>query len=204
MLITLEGIDGCGKSSLHAALETMLKDLSPVMTREPGATWIGDQVRRAIAEQSDPIAEALLFVADHAAHLREVVRPALEKGQLVISDRYIDSRFAYQEVSLIGCVPDPARWLREVHNGWTIIPDLTFLLVLPVQVALTRTQKRGSAEHFEKAEVLEHVQNNYLCHAGEQPKRFVVVDGTLGPEVIQRFVAEEILRRCSSGYSPVP
>lgn len=102
MLITIEGIDGCGKSSLHEALAGRLSDLSPVMTREPGATWIGDQVRRAIAEQADPIAEALLFVADHAAHLREVVWPALTDGRLVISDRYIDSRFAYQEVSLSG------------------------------------------------------------------------------------------------------
>ena len=66
MLITLEGIDGTGKSTLHAALSEPLTDLQPVFTREPGSTWVGDAVRRAIAEQTDPVTEALLFVADHA------------------------------------------------------------------------------------------------------------------------------------------
>ncbi|WP_319580946.1 dTMP kinase [uncultured Methanospirillum sp.] len=195
MLITIEGIDGCGKSSLHEALAGRLRDLSPVMTREPGATWIGDQVRRAIAEQVDPIAEALLFVADHAAHLREVVRPALADGRLLISDRYIDSRFAYQEVSLSGFLPDPPGWLSAVHNGWTIIPDLTFLLVLPVETALARTQKRGAAEHFEKTEVLTKVQNNYLNRARAEPGRFVIIDGALAPETILNFVESKIRKR---------
>ncbi|MDD1693954.1 MAG: dTMP kinase, partial [Methanoregula sp.] len=72
MLVTLEGIDGSGKSSLHAALKDLLVDLDPVFTREPGATWVGDSVRRAIAEQIDPVTEATLFVADHAAHLAKV------------------------------------------------------------------------------------------------------------------------------------
>lgn len=168
------------------------------MTREPGATWIGDQVRRAIAEQSDPIAEALLFVADHAAHLREIVRPALAEGRVVISDRYIDSRFVYQEVTLDGILPDPVRWLHDVHNNWTVIPDLTFLLVLPVDIALSRTQKREVNEHFEKRGVLERVQNAYLRRAGEDPGRFVVIDATLQEQVIQTFVGEEIRRRVSS------
>jgi dTMP kinase len=195
MLVTLEGIDGSGKSSLHTALGSRLADISPIMTREPGATWIGDQVRRAIAEQSDPIAEALLFVADHAAHLREVVRPALAEGKVVISDRYIDSRFAYQEVTLDGILPDPIRWLQEVHHGWTVIPDLTFLLVLPIATALSRTKKREVNEHFEKFAILERVQNAYLRRAGEEPGRFVLVDATLQEEVIQTFVEEEIRRR---------
>lgn len=198
MLITLEGIDGSGKSSLHAALRDELCHLSPVMTREPGATWIGEQVRRAIAEHVDPVAEALLFVADHAAHLREVVRPALESDSLVISDRYIDSRFAYQEVSLEGFLPDPGMWLWHVHNGWTILPDLTFLLVLPVEVALTRTEKRGSPEHFERADVLLKVQQNYLRRAREDPGRFVLVDATQPEGVVHSFVAREIVTRVVS------
>ena len=195
MLITLEGIDGSGKSSLHNSLGELLSEYSPVMTREPGSTWIGDQVRRAIAEQSDPIAEALLFVADHAAHLKEVVRPALAQGRLVISDRYIDSRFVYQEVSLQGSMPDPVKWLTDVHSGWTIIPDLTFLLVLPVETAINRTKKRSSSEHFEKAEILRRVQDNYLTRAGSEPARFVMVDATQSEETIQQFVKKEIVRR---------
>jgi len=82
VLITLEGIDGSGKSTLLSALEKSLSDLSPVFTREPGATWVGEQVRRAITERADPVTEALLFAADHAAHLEAVVRPASPRGGL--------------------------------------------------------------------------------------------------------------------------
>lgn len=195
ILISLEGIDGSGKSSLHTALGTLLSQYSPVMTREPGSTWIGDAVRRAIAEEGDPIAEALLFVADHAAHLREVIRPALAENRLVITDRYIDSRFVYQEVSLEGSLQDPEKWLCAVHAGWTILPDLTFLLVLPVETALGRTKKRGSAEHFEKAGTLKRVQDAYLRRAQADPGRFVVIDATLPEETIREFVKEEIIRR---------
>ncbi|NLO78309.1 MAG: dTMP kinase, partial [Methanomicrobiales archaeon] len=92
MLITIEGIDGTGKTTLIRTLSEKLKDLKPVFTREPTDTWIGAQVRRGIAEEIDPIAEALLFTADHAAHIRDIIRPALLEGKLVISDRYSDSR----------------------------------------------------------------------------------------------------------------
>ena len=107
LLITIEGIDGSGKSTLVSALRESLKDLDPVFTREPGSTWVGDAVRRAIAERVDPVTEALLFVADHAAHLETVVRPALDGERMVISDRYTDSRYAYQGVMLEGKIPDP-------------------------------------------------------------------------------------------------
>lgn len=192
MLITLEGIDGSGKSTLHASLKDLLADLNPLMTREPGATWVGDQVRRAIKEQTDPITEATLFVADHAAHLAKVVRPALAEGRLVISDRYSDSRYAYQSVTLQGIVPRPEEWLRAMHNGWTIVPDKTFLCVLPIDEALTRLKPDSEREHFEKRETLEKVQNNYLSYAKVEPGRFVIVDALLPQETVAKFVADAI------------
>ena len=192
MLITLEGIDGSGKSSLHTALRELLGDLEPVFTREPGATWVGEAVRRAIAEQIDPVTEATLFVADHAAHLAKVVRPALAEGKIVISDRYSDSRFAYQSVTLQGIIPEPERWLRAMHNGWTIVPDRTFLCVLPVVDALTRLKPDNQREHFEKRETLENVQKNYLAYARAEPGRFVIVDAMLPPDTIAQFVADAI------------
>ena len=192
MLITLEGIDGSGKSTLHEALKELLDDLDPVFTREPGATWVGDQVRRAVAEQIDPVTEATLFVADHAAHLAKVIRPALAEGRLVISDRYSDSRFAYQSVTLQGIIPDPEGWLRAMHNGWTIIPDRTFLCVLPVDEALNRLRPDRKREHFEQREVLEKVQNNYLSYARNEPARFVIVDAMLERETIAKFVADAV------------
>jgi dTMP kinase len=192
MLITLEGIDGSGKSTLHESLREPLADLDPLFTREPGATWVGEQVRRAIKEQIDPVTEATLFVADHAAHLAKVVRPALEAGRLVISDRYSDSRYAYQSVTLQGVIPQPEKWLRDMHNGWTIIPDKTFLCVLPVDAALTRLKPDTEREHFEKRETLEKVQNNYLEYARNEPGRFVVVDAMLDRQIVAKFVANAI------------
>jgi dTMP kinase len=192
VLITLEGIDGSGKSTLHTALKEQLTDLDPLFTREPGATWVGEQVRRAIKEQIDPVTEATLFVADHAAHLAKVVRPALEAGRLVISDRYSDSRYAYQSVTLQGIVPEPEKWLRDMHNGWTIIPDRTFLCVLPVDAALTRLKPDTEREHFEKRETLEKVQNNYLSYAKAEPSRFVIVDAMLDQEIVAKFVGDAI------------
>ena len=199
ILITLEGIDGSGKSTLHASLKDLLADLDPLMTREPGATWVGDQVRRAIREQTDPITEATLFVADHAAHLAKVVRPALAEGRLVISDRYSDSRYAYQSVTLQGIVPEPEKWLRAMHNGWTIVPYKTFLCVLPIDEALTRLKPDSQREHFEKRETLEKVQNNYLSYARAEPSRFVIVDALLSQETVAKFVADGIRLEWEAG-----
>jgi dTMP kinase len=194
VLITLEGIDGSGKSTLVASLRTALADLQPVFTREPGATWIGDQVRRAIAEQLDPITEALLFTADHAAHLATVVRPALEAQRPVISDRYTDSRYAYQAVTLEGHVPSAMEWLMDLHDAWTIRPDRTFLLVLPVDTALERIKVHATREHFERKEVLERVQQNYLLLAARDPTRFVIIDAEKEKNEICSFVSAEIRR----------
>ncbi len=192
LLITLEGIDGSGKSTLHRALQESLADLDPVFTREPGATWIGEAVRRAIAEQMDPVTEAALFVADHAAHLEKIIRPALADNRLVISDRYSDSRYAYQSVTLEGVIPDPEGWLRAMHNAWTIRPDRTFLFVLPVDEALSRLKPQDEREHFEKREVLEKVQNNYLKFALKDPSRFILVDAVKEKDEIALFVADAI------------
>jgi dTMP kinase len=192
MLITLEGIDGTGKSTLAASLKDALAGLDPVLTREPGATWVGESVRRAIAEQADPVTEALLFVADHAAHLATVVRPALAKGRLVISDRYTDSRYAYQMVTLDGIIEEPLPWLQALHNGWTIVPDRTFLFVMPVDEALERLKEKNGREHFERREILLRVQENYLNLARADPSRFVIVDAMKDREEISGFVGDAI------------
>jgi dTMP kinase len=187
-LITLEGIDGTGKSTLVGLLETRLADLDPVFTREPTTAWTGQAVRRGIAEEVDPVAEALLFAADHAAHIATVVRPALAEGRLVISDRYSDSRYAYQSVVLEGRLPDPLGWLRALHDGWTVPPDQTFLLVLAVDEAVSRLGAHERREHFEEAGVLHRVQAAYLGLAEEEPSRFVLVDAEKEREEIAVFV----------------
>jgi dTMP kinase len=203
LLITLEGIDGSGKSTLHQALQVLLADIDPVFTREPGATWVGESVRRAIAEQIDPVTEATLFVADHAAHLAKIIRPALSEGKLVISDRYSDSRYAYQSVTLIGVIPQPEEWLRAMHNGWSIVPDKTFLCVLPIDEALARLKSKNRREHFEKRDILEKVQHNYLKFARAEPSRFVIVDAMKEKDETAMFVADsirQILQRSRSHH----
>lgn len=194
MLITLEGIDGSGKSTLVESLQSSLADLDPVFTREPGATWIGDAVRRAVKEHLDPITEALLFTADHAAHLSAVVRPALRAGRLVISDRYTDSRYAYQSVTLEGEISSPLSWLQALHMGWSLRPDRTFLLILPVDKAMERLGDHASREHFESAEILARVQARYLDLAAADPTRFVIIDAGKEKEEIHAFVEAEIRR----------
>jgi len=194
LLITIEGIDGSGKSTLVAALGGSLKDLDPVFTREPGSTWVGEAVRKAVAGEADPVTEALLFAADHAAHLDTVVRPALRAGRLVISDRYTDSRYAYQAAMLEGRIPDPPGWLRALHDGWTIAPDRTFLLLAPVEEAMRRLPADRRREHFEDGPFLEQVHRNYLALAEAEPARFALVDALLPPDEIHGFVEAEIRR----------
>lgn len=201
VLITIEGIDGSGKSSLVSSLIESLQDLCPVFTREPGSTWIGDQVRRAIAEEMDPVTEALLFTADHAAHVRQLVRPCLDEGKLVISDRYSDSRYAYQPALLEGLIDQPLAWLRAVHDRWTIVPDRTFLLVVPVDVAHERMKEKGKREHFEHPDLLQKVQDNYLALAEAEPSRFVLVDATKEREEIAAFVSGSIRDFCERSRS---
>lgn len=191
MLITIEGIDGSGKSSLLEGLKEELSEEDVVYTREPGSTWIGEQVRRGIAENIDPVAEALLFCADHAAHISDIIQPALKENKIIISDRYTDSRFAYQAVTLKKVLPEPMQWLKDVHEGWTIKPDRTFLLVLPVEEALKRLKKdRDKPEHFECGNVLEEVLNNYLEIAEKDPERFIIIDTLKDKEEITKFVAD--------------
>lgn len=193
MLITIEGIDGTGKTTLIENLKHLLSGLDPVFTREPGSDWIGESVRRGIAEKINPVSEALLFTADHAAHLDKVIRPGLKEGRIIISDRYFDSRYAYQASTLKSIMPDPVRWMKHVHEGWTIVPDITFLLIIPVDVALKRLEKdRTSKEHFECADTLEEVMNNYLNLAEEDTERFILVDALMDQKTISEFVADEI------------
>jgi len=193
VLITLEGIDGSGKTTLVTQLQHRLADLEPVFTREPTTAWTGRAVRRGIAEEVDPIAEALLFAADHAAHLASVVRPALALGRAVLSDRYSDSRYAYQSVVLDGRLPEPLAWLRALHDGWTVPPDQTFLLVLPIDQAMRRLGgNHGRREHFEQAEVLERVQAAYMALAEAEPWRFVLVDATKEKREVREFVENGI------------
>jgi len=177
MLLTLEGLDGSGKSSCIDALRnaSAVHD-DTVFTREPTESWYGEAVRRSIADdQADPLAELFLYTADHAAHLSETVRPALDRGDVVISDRYSDSRFAYQGATLADAYEfaDPLAFVREIHEPWTRPPDATIYLDIDPETAAERS---GATNKFETASYLESVRENYERLIDHERERFVRID----------------------------
>lgn len=175
-LITLEGIDGSGKSTALERLKAHPSLSSVVFTREPTTGWIGEAVERAIHSDTDHLAELFLFTADHAEHISKIIRPALEDGKIVISDRYSDSRYAYQGVTLSDKFDDPMKWIQSIHSGWTVVPDLTILFDIDPKIAVERCGNRGEQTKFEKIGFLERVRANYLRLAKEDPQRFVIID----------------------------
>jgi dTMP kinase len=191
-LITFEGIDGTGKSSIVRMLKS--KFTEAVFTKEPTQSWIGRAVKKSIGSEADPLAELFLFVADHAEHIAKVIRPALEEGKIVISDRYSDSRYAYQGVTLSTLFDNPMEWIQTIHKGWTIAPHLTILLTIDPSVAVSRCGIRGNHTKFEKIEFLKKVQENFLKLAEREPKRFVLIDAGKELDVVEHEVKTAICK----------
>jgi dTMP kinase len=177
MLVTIEGIDGSGKTTVWEALQT---EFDAVFTREPTDSWYGEAVERSVADpEADPLAELFLYTADHAAHLSETVEPALDRGELVVSDRFVDSRYAYQSVSLDGVVSRPLEYVVGVHEPWTCTPDLTLLLDVDPETGAARS---GATDKFEQRAFLETVAETYDFLAEREPDRFVRIDADRAPE----------------------
>ncbi len=191
-LVSVEGIDGAGKNTVLRFLRPKFPGV--LFTAEPTRGPLGQAIRKGLRGGADPLALACLFLADHAVHVAQVVRPALARGQPVVTNRYSDSRLAYQGETLRGRVPgDAVAWLREAHNPWSIWPDRTLLLVLDPREAVKRLARRkGGRTDFERAEFLARVQENYLRLAREEPGRVTVVSATGSPEQVARRVEGEI------------
>ncbi len=189
-LITLEGIDGTGKSSIAKFLKKGFPDA--VFTREPTESWIGSAVKRSVESDGDPLAELFLFMADHAEHIAKVIKPALSAGKIVISDRYSDSRYAYQGVTLSDKFDDAVAWVQGLHRGWTVVPDLTILFTIDPEVAVSRCGIRGEKTKFEKLEFLKKVQDNFLRLAREEPHRFIIIDAGAKLETVGGEVEEKV------------
>ncbi len=190
--ITLDGIDGCGKSSiaesLFRALEEQGKDV--ILTREPTDSWIGEAVKRSISEDHPALTEAFLFMADRATHSKEIVE-WLEADRMVICDRYADSTISYQaaSLSLEGFDGDPFEWLKGISDLYVLTPDLTILLDLDPGVAMERIQLREKITKFENQDFLTKVRENFLRLA-EMEDRIKIVDAS--PPL--SAVAEEVER----------
>ncbi|GGC47564.1 dTMP kinase [Haloferax sulfurifontis] len=194
MLVTLEGLDGSGKTTVWEALHDAYPDA--VFTREPTSdSWYGEAVNRAIDDDdADPLATLFLFTADHADHLSRVVRPALADGDLVVSDRYSDSRYAYQAAALSDSdLRRPMEYIMGIHAAFTRPPDKTIYLDVDPETAAARS---GATNKFEQAAYLADVRANYERLIDAEPERFVRVDATQSPEDVLEAVEaalEEIL-----------
>lgn len=186
MLVTVEGIDGSGKSTVCSAVADAFPDAC--MTREPTGSWYGDAVRRSVNDAAaDPLAELFLYTADHADHLATVIEPALAEGRLVVSDRYSDSRYAYQGATLADRFDDAVGFVQRVHAGWTRPPDLTLYVDVPAAVGAERS---GGTNKFERREHLATVRENYERLISADPERFIRLDGTRPVETVESRAVE--------------
>ncbi|MDD4307711.1 MAG: dTMP kinase [Thermoplasmata archaeon] len=180
--ITLEGIDGCGKSSLIRPIASRLTDagIAVETTAEPTKTWLGDAVRRSYGEEVNPYTEAFLFLADRATH-SDWIRNRMEEGKTVISDRYSDSTVAYQaallQQRLGGKSADYINYLQEIAKPVIITPDITLLLDVDPEISLKRLGGRSELEKFENLDNLRLVRKNYLEIANKS-KHIRVIDAS--------------------------
>ncbi len=203
LFITLEGIEGAGKSTNLEYVRELLQQAGhdTVVTREPGGTKLGERVRALLLDASafdiSPEVETLLIFAARADHLRAVIRPALAAGRTVLCDRFTDATYAYQGGGRGVAREHIAALERWVHPG--LRPHLTLLLDLPPAVGLARAGHRGRPDRFEREDerFFERTRAAYLQAAAAEPKRVRVIDATLDLKQVRaqiRAVLEEVLR----------
>jgi dTMP kinase len=204
LFITFEGIEGCGKSTQAKRLVNRLRELAVplVFTLEPGGTTVGQKIRLILLDSRNqhlsPLAELLLYAADRAQHVKEIIKPALEQGKWVLCDRFFDATTVYQgyarglDMKLIVTLNEKA------SPG--IRPDITFLIDCAVEVGLERALKRNKIQfqegqdrfEREKKDFHETVREGYLHMAMEDPERFVVVDGTLKEDELEEIIFKHV------------
>jgi len=194
-LITLEGGEGAGKSTAVATIDQWLRGRgrSVILTREPGGTPPAEKVRALLLDPAtgplEPLTELLLMFAARAENLKQIIRPALERGDDVICDRFTDASMAYQGYGRqLG--PEPIKALQAVVHP-DIEPCLTLLLDVPVDLGLERIEQRGGQpDRFEQtdSEFLERVRQGYLDQAAACPDRFFVVDAGQSVDSVQQDI----------------
>lgn len=200
--ITFEGIDGSGKSTQLRLLANFLKQAGcdVLLTREPGGTPVGNRLRAALLdaqEEVDPLTELLVFAADRAQHVRRVLRPALESGQVVFSDRYADATAAYQGAGR-GFSPELIAEIIELATEG-LKPDLTLLFDLSVEDSGVRTRRRANGKQqgdrldAETSEFHTRVRDAYLRLAHAEPQRMKIVETDQAAEITHERVKEIVV-----------
>lgn len=196
LFITLEGMDGAGKST-H--IPTILQLLASggrevVSTREPGGTPLGEELRELLLHREMHVeTESLLMFAARAEHLQQVILPALQRDAIVVSDRFTDASYAYQ----CGARGLPMHKMQQLEQ-WVqgeLQPDVTLLFDVPVEVSLQRLASARTPDKFEAqgAEFFARLRSQYLKRAAEYPQRFRVIDAHRPLEEVKKTVEEVIL-----------
>ena len=204
MFITFEGIEGCGKSTQTKRLVNRLRELAVplVITLEPGGTAVGQKIRHILLDSRNQhlshLTELLLYAADRAQHVEEIIKPALEQEKWVLCDRFFDATTVYQgyarglDMKLIATLNEKA------SPG--ILPDITFLIDCPVEIGLERALNRNRVQfqqgqdrfEREKTDFHESVRKGYLTMARKNPERFRVVDGELEADELEALIFRHI------------
>jgi len=203
-LISFEGSEGSGKSTQITRLAEHIQKIGRevVATREPGGTEIGEQIRNIIVHNSRgdemcPETELLLFTAARAQLVREVIAPALQRGAVVLSDRYLDSSTVYQGVAR-NLAPGPVNEINRFAVG-SVMPDLTLVIDVPTEVGLQRVRQRASdlPDRMERENITfyKKVREGYLLLAKEWPERVVVIDGTQAPDKLEKQIWSVVQKR---------
>ncbi|WP_285631572.1 dTMP kinase [Actinoallomurus iriomotensis] len=196
MFIAFEGGEGAGKTTQARLLSIWLRDqgFDVVMTREPGSTKMGMRLRALLLDkQSSGLssrAETLLYAADRAQHVAEVIQPALRRGAIVVTDRYVDSSLAYQGAGRELKVTEIAEINRWATSG--LVPDLTIVLDVPSDVGLTRFASPADRIESEPREFHERVRRGFRALADAEPHRYLVIDGTRAQPEISRQIHDRV------------
>ena len=201
LFITVEGGEGVGKSTNIAFMQKVLeeKGLEVMVTREPGGTPLAEEIREVLIKNREEKVvsetELLLMFAARAQHLYQKILPALERGICVISDRFTDATYAYQSGGR-GVSSEKVALLENFVQG-DIRPDITFLFDAPIEVGMSRAQKRGALDRFEEEEMsfFNRVRDNYLQRAAQEPARFKIIDASQSLDAVQKDLKAELLER---------
>ena len=198
MFFTLEGSEGVGKSTLIESLKDFFKEkkIDFLFTREPGGTKEGQEIRKILLEQSfdlNPYAETFLLLADRIQHAESIIRPALQSNKHVLSDRYVESTFAYQGAGRGLNQRELEGFIKNLNFPK---PNLTIYLDLPVQEGLKRVKNRGKTDRFEREDLIffEKIRNFYLDLVKKDPQRYFLIDASIPIDEVFQLAKDRILK----------